>query len=116
MPQSKDSVSAVIKGRAKLAPIYVPSHGYNSEEHSQLRFPPLSRVLWVLRRHVWQFMLFIAGCAMVTFIVSKLLTPIYESTATIDVDRQMPRVIPGQSSVRQPRDDMNQYLATQIRL
>jgi succinoglycan biosynthesis transport protein ExoP len=54
--------------------------------------------------------------ALVTFVFSKRLTPVYESTATIDVDRQPPQGILGQDSPRQALDDTDKFLATQIKL
>ncbi len=45
---------------------------------------PLSHYLWVLRRHRWMMIGFVACCVLITFIVSSRLKPIYESTATID--------------------------------
>ena len=43
---------------------------------------------------------FVATCVIATFIVSKRLTPIYESIATIDVDRQAPQGVMGQDALR----------------
>ena len=48
--------------------------------------------------------------------VSKRLTPIYESTATIDIDRQMPSAIIGQEATRTMANDSDQFLATQAKL
>ena len=51
-----------------------------------------------------------------TFVVASRLTPIYESTATIDVDRQTPTGILGEDSVRTSSNDADQYIATQMDL
>src|SRR5688572_4735494 len=51
---------------------------------------PLSRYLWILRRRWWQISLFVASVVAATVMISMRLTPIYESTATIDIDRQTP--------------------------
>jgi capsular exopolysaccharide synthesis family protein len=77
---------------------------------------PLSHYLWVLRRHRWRIAAFIAACLALTLIVSYRLTPIYESTATIDVDRRMPTLILGEESVQSTNNDADQFLATQIKL
>ena len=59
---------------------------------------PLSHYLWVLRRHSWKILSFIAISVVATLIVSKRLTPIYESTVTVDVDRKVPMAVVGQES------------------
>lgn len=77
---------------------------------------PFSHYLWILRRHRWRILAFVLTCVLATFVVAKRLTPVYESTATIDVDRQTPTGIIGQDSVRTASNDADQYLATQIDL
>ena len=77
---------------------------------------PLSHYLWVLRRHRWKILSFIVISAVSTLIVSKRLTPIYESTATVDVDRRVPTGIIGQEAVQSTLNDADQFLATQIKL
>ena len=77
---------------------------------------PLSHYLWVLRRHRWQILAFVAISAIATYIVSKRLTPIYESTATVDVDRQVPTAVIGQEATQSTLNDADQFLATQVKL
>ena len=50
---------------------------------------PLSHYLWILKRHRWKILAFVSTCVIATLIVSFRLTPIYESTAVIDIDRRM---------------------------
>jgi capsular exopolysaccharide synthesis family protein len=50
-----------------------------------------------------------------TVVVSSRLTPIYEATATIDVDRQAPAGVIGQDSARMAPNDSDQFLATQVK-
>lgn len=79
---------------------------------------PLSHYLWIIRRHAWKIGSFVALCLLATFIISSRLKPIYESTATIDVDFQAPSEILGAGS-NQPvslSSDENEFLATQIKL
>ncbi len=77
---------------------------------------PLLHYLWILKRHWWRILLFV-GCAVAaTLMISSRLVPIYESTATIDVDRQMPSAIIGQESTRTVVNDSDQFLATQAKL
>ncbi len=78
---------------------------------------PLSHYIWIIRRHLWKILLFVALCVIATFIISSRLTPIYESTAVIDIDRQAPSAIIGQESSRAGApNDSDQFLATQVRL
>jgi succinoglycan biosynthesis transport protein ExoP len=79
---------------------------------------PLSHYLWILRRHLWKITGFVAACLLATFIISSRLKPIYESTATVDVDFQAPSEIVGAGS-NQPASlnyDEGEFLATQIKL
>jgi capsular exopolysaccharide synthesis family protein len=78
---------------------------------------PLSHYLWVLRRHLWEMIAFVTTCVLVTAVVSARLQPIYESTATVDVDRQAPSEVVGQDSTRSSApNDADQFLATQVKL
>src|ERR1019366_3725618 len=58
---------------------------------------PLSQYLWILKRQRWKILAFIAICITATAIVSVRLTPIYEATTTIDIDRRIPTGILGRS-------------------
>lgn len=78
---------------------------------------PVSHYLWVLRRHRWKILGLVLFSVLATYVVTERLTPIYESTATVDIDRQTPTGALGQDSVREsPSYDADQFLATQIRL
>jgi len=77
---------------------------------------PLAHYLWILRRHRWKILAFVFACVTATFIVSARLTPIYESTVTVDIDRQIPSAIIGQDAARAPLNDADQFLATQVKL
>jgi len=77
---------------------------------------PLSHYLWVLRRSRWKILPFIATAVICTLIVSKRLTPIYESTVTVDVDRRVPTGIIGQEAAQSTLNDADQFLATQVKL
>src|SRR5438552_16211736 len=73
---------------------------------------PLSHYLWLLKRHWWKILLFVACSVAGTLVVSFRLVPIYEATATVDIDRQMPSAIIGQESNRPMANDSDQFLAT----
>jgi succinoglycan biosynthesis transport protein ExoP len=90
-------------------------YGYDVEP-SERSSVPLAHYLWIFRRHRWKILSFVFGCVLATLIVSVRLTPIYESIATVDIDRQMPPAIIGQDSTRMPLNDADQFLATQIKL
>jgi capsular exopolysaccharide synthesis family protein len=78
---------------------------------------PLSHYLWVFRRHRWKIGAFVAASVLATAVVSTRITPIYESTATVDIDRQTPNGVVGQESTRSNAiNDSDQFLATQIKL
>jgi succinoglycan biosynthesis transport protein ExoP len=77
---------------------------------------PPTHYLWILRRHLWKMVAFVLGCMLITFIVSARIKPIYESTATIDVDLGAPQTVVGQNSNAPTLQDPEVYLTTQIRL
>ncbi len=78
---------------------------------------PLSHYLWILKRHLWKIVAFVAACVLITFIMSARLKPIYQSTATVDVDLQAPTQVVGDNSAQAyAQMDADQFLATQIML
>jgi len=77
---------------------------------------PLAHYLWILRRHLWKILAFVAASVLATLIVSYRLTPVYESTATIDIDRNMPTDIVGQDTRQIINNDADQFLATQVKM
>src|SRR5581483_7650305 len=79
--------------------------------------PAASQWWWILRRHLWTMIAFIAAASLTTLIVSARMQPLYEATATIDVDRQSPPGIVGEEASRVASlNDADQFLATQIKL
>ena len=101
-----------------LAPYTGPiSVGPLGDPEPEERSLPLSHYVWVLRRHRWKILLFIAACVVSTYLVSSRLTPLYEATTTIDVDRQAPSSNIGEASVAKSiisPYEADQFLATQI--
>jgi capsular exopolysaccharide synthesis family protein len=77
---------------------------------------PLSQYLWILKRHRWKILGAVAMCVIGTAIVSARLTPIYEATATIDIDRRIPTGILGEEAVQSALNDADQFMATQVKL
>jgi polysaccharide biosynthesis transport protein len=88
----------------------------DAEFEPQAAHVPLAHYLWILRRHAWRIAAFVFAVTLATFIVSLRITPIYESTATVDVDRQQPTAVLGQEAAQNASNDADQFLATQIRL
>jgi capsular exopolysaccharide synthesis family protein len=93
-----------------------PPGWYGPDAEPEELTVPLSHYLWILKRHCWKILSFVAACVIATLIVSQRVTPIYESTAAIDVDRRMPAGILGQDSNQYPTMDADQFLATQVKL
>jgi len=93
---------------------YSPYAGVDSEPEDQSI--PLTHYFWILRRQKWRILAFVTVAVVSTIVVSSRLTPIYESTATIDVDRQAPAGVIGQDAQRMAPNDSDQFLATQIKI
>jgi succinoglycan biosynthesis transport protein ExoP len=113
--------------RWKKDPAEATDHMVQAEEYSRIArhhemetigvAVPLSHYIWTLRRHMWKILAFVAFCLLATAIVTARLKPIYESTATIVIDRQAPAEVVGQDSSRSAaQNDAEQFLATQIKL
>ncbi len=94
----------------------IPAQPSNWEVEPEEQTIPLSHYLWVVRRHRWKILSFIAISAIATLIVSERLTPMYEATVTVDVDRKVPTAVVGQEATQSTQNDADQFLATQIRL
>jgi capsular exopolysaccharide synthesis family protein len=96
---------------------YYPAFPPQQEFEPEAPAVPLSHYLWILRRHLWKIIAFVASCVLATAVVSARLQPIYESTATVDVDRQDPSEVVGQDSTRSSAPSAaDQFLATQVKL
>ena len=99
----------------RLPSVYPPPYQLRDDEPEEAKIP-LSQYLWILKRYRFRILGFIAAVVIFTIIISERLTPIYESTATIDVDRQVPPAVVGQDSTHGALNDSDQFLATQIKL
>src|SRR5580693_10188292 len=103
--------------RATILPaVAMPPVSLTAELEPVEAVTPLSHYLWVLRRQRWKILPFVLICLISTLIVSKRLTPIYESTVTVDVDRHIPAAVVGQEASQATPNDADQFLATQIKL
>ncbi len=75
------------------------------------------RYLWAIRRQVWKILVFVCGhlCHRHLCLLESRLQPIYESTATISIDRNAPDALVGQDSQKSPApQDADQYIVTQV--
>ncbi|MDQ2901006.1 MAG: polysaccharide biosynthesis tyrosine autokinase, partial [Acidobacteriota bacterium] len=97
-------------------PVQYNNNPYYAENEAEESSVHLSHYLWVIKRHGWKILAFVVVAVAAALIISSRLTPIYESTATVDVDRQMPQGIIGQDATRNTLNDADQFLATQIKL
>jgi capsular exopolysaccharide synthesis family protein len=119
MPEQSRPTEIISHGQSNNLPAvaYYPPMQPQQEFEPEAPSVPLSHYLWVLRRHLWEMIAFVTTCVLVTAVVSARLQPIYESTATVDVDRQAPSEVVGQDSTRSSApNDADQFLATQVKL
>ena len=98
-------------------PEYYPPPSASQDMEPEAPAVPLSHYIWILRRHLWKMVAFVAACLLVSFVVSARLKPIYESAATIDIDLQAPSAVVCQGSTATTSTvDPDVFFATQIRL
>src|SRR5581483_1829453 len=97
----------------------VPAAPYNTLGRNDVEAPaavPLSHYWWVIRRHRWSILGFVIASVAATIVISSRMTPVYEATATVDIDREVPTGIVGQDARRNVLNDSDQFLATQLAL
>lgn len=97
-------------------PSWAMNGGFQQEPESEGSSVPLSHYVYLFKRHRWKIAGWVLACTLATWMVSSRIQPIYEATATVDIDRQTPQGVIGQESVRSAVNDSDQFLATQIRL
>jgi capsular exopolysaccharide synthesis family protein len=111
LPSANDASPSRVE---RVAYYQVPAEEPESHESQT----PLSHYLWVLRRRKWPLLAFVVFAVAATIIVSSRLTPYYESTATVDVDRMVPTAVIGQdaSARASSMNDSDLFLSTQMKL
>jgi succinoglycan biosynthesis transport protein ExoP len=93
-----------------------PPFAYTQPEPEEAAVP-LSHYLWILKRHRWKILAFVHGLgSLPPWSCLRASLPIYESTATIDIDRQAPAGVIGQDASRAAPNDADQFLATQVKI
>lgn len=88
----------------------------DAEFEAQTTHVPPAHYLWILRRQAWKIAAFVVAAVLATWIVSLRLTPVYESTVSIDIDRQVPTGVLGEEATRSASNDADQFIATQVKL
>lgn len=111
LPPAHDSVPSRVE---RVAYYQAPAE----EPEAQEAQTPLSHYFWILRRRKWPLLVFVVFAVAATIVVSSRLTPYYESTATVDVDRMVPTAVIGQESSTRASsmNDSDLFLATQVKL
>jgi succinoglycan biosynthesis transport protein ExoP len=99
----------------RLQPYVAPGQ-YPDLEAAQPAVSP-THYLLVIWRQRWKILAFVATCLLVTYLVSARMTPIYEATAKIDVDRHIPTNVVGpETSQVSAGEDADAFLATQMEI
>jgi capsular exopolysaccharide synthesis family protein len=76
----------------------------------------VNHYLWVIWGEKWLILLFVMLCSAAALLISRNITPIYEATATVEIDRRSPTGVVGQEATQVAQGDAEQYIATQVRL
>ena len=108
----------------QLPALYAPEHlavpnpnYYGSPPEPEDVGIPLSHYAWIIRRQAWKIVVFVLTTLVGTFIISSRLQPIYEATATVNIDRQAPSELVGEGAkASAPPNDSDQYIATQMKI
>jgi polysaccharide biosynthesis transport protein len=98
-------------------PRHFPAPQSHTEfEPAQATISP-AHYLLVVWRQKGKIAAFVATCVLAAYLVSSRLTPIYEATAKIDVDRRVPSGVIGQEAAQgSSGDDGDAFMATQMEL
>src|ERR1700678_2799681 len=83
---------------------YAVSGPYAEEDPEESKIP-LSQYLWILKRWRFRIVGFVAATVLATWVISARLSPIFESTATVDIDRQSPPGVVGDDAARTVLND-----------
>lgn len=119
MPEQATSQaeSSAEAARGRTSPAYYAPFESSHDFAPQAPSLPLAHYIWLFRRYLWKMVAFVAACVLLTFVISARLRPVYESTATINIDLQAPSAVVGQGSTVQSNSvDNDIFFTTQIRL
>ena len=97
-------------------PQFIDAPPYPEFEAARPTVPPIHYLL-VVYRQKWRIIGFVAACLLITYLIVSRLTPIYEATAKMDVDRRIPAGVVGQEAAQGTTgDDADAFMATQAEL
>lgn len=89
---------------------------YSEFEATQPSISP-SHYWLVVWRQKWKILFFVAVAMLATYLISSRLTPVYEATAKIDVDRAVPTGVVGQEATQaNANEDSDAFMATQMEI
>lgn len=77
---------------------------------------PVSQYFYAIYRNRWRILPFTVLCVIAALLLSLRMTPLYEATAVLDVDRNGEVDAVGSESSRTSPLNMEQFMSTQIRL
>jgi len=99
-----------------MDPVRVPSMAAERSQPNAETVVPLAHYIWLFRRNALRIGLLVLAATLGALAISMQMTPVYEATVTIDVDRQTPTGVIGQESTRSLTNDSDQFLATQVKM
>ena len=113
MTNSAENIPAILDSPRLLPP--APGIANVDQESSSI---PFSHYLWIVRRQAWKIVSFIALSLILTTVISSRLKPIYESTVSVNIDRQAPSGVVGSDAEKKisSSQDADQYIATQMKI
>jgi capsular exopolysaccharide synthesis family protein len=106
-----DRVPSELIDSRRLTPYY-EAQPYPEFEAARPSVSP-THYLLVVYRQKWRIIGFIAACLLATYLISSRLTPIYQATAKIDVDRRIPIGVVGEEASQAATGDDDSFMATQ---
>ncbi len=99
-----------------MDPVRVPLMAAERSQPNAETVVPLAHYIWLFRRNALRIGLLVLAATLGALAISMQMTPVYEATVTIDVDRQTPTGVIGQESTRSLTNDSDQFLATQVKM
>jgi succinoglycan biosynthesis transport protein ExoP len=77
---------------------------------------PLDHYFWLLKRHLWTIVATVVFSTALTAIFCFYVTPVYEATASIAIDHQLPSTAIGQDSAPTETGNLDDLLNTEVRI
>jgi succinoglycan biosynthesis transport protein ExoP len=76
----------------------------------------LDHYVWLLKRHWWKIIITVVFCTALTAVFCFYVTPVYEATASIAIDHQLPSTAIGQESAPTDTGNLDDLLNTEVRI